>query len=236
MRSVLFGLLLALIAAVIALPLIPSGSEAANRPAAVPSCTPELVYPLLPGSLDVSGSGLATISSLLLTDRSGNAVTTDKATIEWQAGAVVKPSSAVGAQPVLSGSLSLVITTEAGHRITFDAKCMAGVGAYSFGPDSGVILYANGIAKGWPGSPAQKTFIHFEAFTEDGQIGVYVALIDGRDCNLNFDTRLVTTPELAYGPGSLSDIPSGIAYSETDCTARFGTPKPAEKAPGQAQD
>jgi hypothetical protein len=172
----------------------------------------------------------------LLTDRNGNPVTTGSATIEWQAEAIVEPSLAVGAKPVLSGSLSLTITTDAGHRITFDARCMAGVGAWSFGAGSGLILYANGIAKGWPGSPAQNTFIHFEAFTDNGQIGVYVALIDGRDCNLNFDTLLVTTPEDAHGPGSLSDMPSGIAYSETDCTARFGAPKPAEKAPGQAQD
>jgi hypothetical protein len=140
----------------------------------------------------------------------------------------------VGGRPRLGGGVEVGVATSSGIEIAFEATCMAGVGAYS----SGIILYGNGTTRGWPGSPARNSFIHFEAWDQGGgQAGVYVALIDGRDCNLNFASLLVAgAVEEAVGPGSLNGLPARFAYSETDCYARFGSPKPPARAPGRLRD
>jgi hypothetical protein len=207
--------------------------EAAGQPG-VPSCTPELVYVAEPGTVTASGSGVAFVPSLDLTDKDGNPLATGGAAIEWLAESVVESPADVGAKPILGGQLKLVITTEEGHRITFDATCIAGSGALSEDGFQVMFVFATGIAKGWPGIPAQNVMTFFQAFTfGDGDVYVFVQMFNGRDCSLNFETRLTTHNDFFPGPGSLSVSPEGLFYGETDCTARRGDPKPPEKAPGQ---
>jgi hypothetical protein len=208
-----------------------SRSEA--RGDSVPSCTPELVYVAVPGTVSASGSGLVVVPSLDLTDKDGEPVVTGEATIEWQAQNTLEQPAEVGARPILGGNLTLLITTAEGHRITFDATCIAGSGAVSDDGLQGMFVFATGLVKGWPGIPAQNAMVFFQAFSAvDGIVVISVEIYEGRDCSLNFETHL-TTEGFFPGSGSLSASPPGISYSETDCAARHGAPKPAEKAPGQ---
>ena len=209
----------------------------ANGRAVVPSCTPELVYVVEPGTVSGFGSGIAVVPGLDFTDRNGDPVATGEATIEWQAESILDAPAGVGAKPILGGNLNLVITTEEGHRITFDATCITGSGAVSEGGLQAIFVFANGVAKGWPGSPAQNSVAFFQALTfGDGAVYAYVQIFDGRDCRLNFQTRLTTNGDFVPGAGTLSASPSGVSYAETDCSARRGDPKPAEEAPGQNKD
>jgi hypothetical protein len=183
-----------------------------------------------------SGSGIAVVPGLDLTDSNGDQVATGAATIEWQAESVLEAPADVGAKPILGGNLNLLITTEEGHQITFDATCITGSGALSEGEFQAIFVFANGVAKGWPGSPAQNSVAFFQAFTDgDGVVSVYVQIFDGRDCRLNFETRLTTNGLFLPGAGTLSASPSGVSYAETDCSAH-GDPKPAQKAPGRNKD
>lgn len=209
-----------------------SGAQADER-RSIPSCSPQLVYPAVAGNFDASGAGTAHAARFDVFNRSGALVSSSEATIDWIARAVVDDRGmSVGAAPQLGGDVSLRIETTTGSTITFDATCIAGAGAYDVGPFQGIIVYANGINTGWPGNPNGTSFVHFEAWNAGGGEAVaYVALVEGRDCMLNHDV-LAWTPDLALGQGGFTDLPAGFHYSETDCSARFGSPKPAAKAPG----
>jgi hypothetical protein len=206
-----------------------SPAGAGQGPASVPTCTPELVYVFDPGAVDVRGSGVGHAERITYTDADGTPRPDTDATVAWSVHAVVEePRRSVGVGPRLGGNLTLAITTGAGERLTFEATCMAGVGAYT----DGIIMYANGMTRGWPGSQARRTFVHFEAWRDGPDHGAYVALIDGQDCRLNFGSLLVTESPFAIGTGSFTGLKPGFAYSETDCSSRFGDPKPKSRAPG----
>jgi hypothetical protein len=199
-------------------------------PTSAPTCTPELVYALAPGNLDVSGGGVAKVRQLTIRS-AGTTVVEEAATITWQLRATVEMTGReVGTGPELGGGLTLDIRTSSGGHLTFETTCVAGAGAYA----TGVVFYANGKRTGWPGLADGHTFVHFEAWESNppGSTGVYVALVDGRDCALDFGSLVVTQDQQAKGDGSLSGLPQRFRYSETDCGAKFGDPKPAARAPG----
>jgi hypothetical protein len=135
----------------------------------------------------------------------------------------------VGAAPQIGGDLDLAITTGAGEQLTFTASCIAGSGATPIG----IVLYADGLTRGWPGGTAvRRSFVHFEAWTHGGHQYAYVALIDSTDCVLNFNKFVVTASPYAVGTGVFSGIPPHTVYAETDCARRFGDPFPRSVAPG----
>jgi hypothetical protein len=206
----------------------PVWSQAA--PTSAPTCTPELVYALVPGDVDVSGGGVAKVRQLTI--RSGGTTVVDEAaTISWQLRATVEATGReVGTGPALGGALTLDIRTKSGAHLTFETTCVAGAGAYA----TGVVFYANGMRTGWPGLADGHTFVHFEAWEANppGSTGVYVALVDGRDCALDFTSLVVTQDPDGKGDGGLTGLPQRFRYSETDCAAKFGDPKPAARAPG----
>lgn len=206
----------------------PGSSEPA--PTSAPTCTPELVYALAPGNVDVSGGGVAEVRRLTIRSE-GTTVVDEAATITWQLRATVESTGRdVGTGPVLGGGLTLAIRTESGANLQFSTTCVAGAGAWA----TGVIFYANGMRTGWPGLADGHTFVHFEAWESNppGTTGVYVALVDGRDCALDFGSLVVTQDPHGKGDGRLTGLPQRFRYSETDCAARFGDPKPAARAPG----
>ena len=203
----------------------------AEGPATIPSCSPELVYAYAPGDVDVRGGGIGHTALFEVSDADGNLVSSSDATVEWTAHVLVDDHDmTVGAKPRLGGNLSLTVTTGDGVVLEFDATCMAGAGAYP----GGIILYANGVARGWPGNPNGTVFVHFESWVEGpGATGAYVALVEGRDCMLDFRAVAWTPADYATGPGAFEGFRPYFAYSETDCHARRGSPKPAAKAPGR---
>lgn len=206
----------------------PGSSEPA--PVSAPTCTPELVYALVPGNVDVSGGGAAQVDRLTIYS-AGLEVVDEPATISWQLRATVDSTGRdVGTGPVLGGGLTLAIRTESGASLQFATTCVAGAGAWA----TGVIFYGNGVRIGWPGLANGPTFVHFEAWHADafGPAGIYVALVDGRDCSLDFSSLAVTRPPHGVGDVSLAGLPTRVRYSETDCAAKFGDPKPAARAPG----
>jgi hypothetical protein len=207
-----------------------AGAEAAvQADGAVGSCTPELVYDAAPGSLDASGAGTGQVAVLRYTDANGSLRPATSATIAWSVRAIVDERAETGARPSIGGDLDLDIVTADGERLTFSATCVAGSGAAPIG----IVLYANGLTRGWAGgSTARKSFVHFEAWTEGGQEYAYVALIDGADCALNFGVQAVTRPPFAVGTGTFSGLPSQTVYAETNCARRFGDPFPRSLAPG----
>jgi hypothetical protein len=204
-----------------------AGPLPAERP--VGSCTPELVYQLFPGTIAAAGSGVGTVAALRYTDASGVARPDTTATIRWSARAIVTMPSGPGAAPQIGGGLDLEITTGAGEHLAFNATCIAGSGAI---PD-GLVVYANGLTRGWPGGTAvRRSFVHFEAWSDAGAAYAYVALIDGSDCELNFGVHVVTRSPYASGNGVFSGLPPRAVYAETNCARRFGNPFPRAVAPG----
>ncbi|HEU5144627.1 MAG TPA: hypothetical protein VFT81_05570 [Dermatophilaceae bacterium] len=199
-------------------------------PTTAPTCTPELVHALAPGDVDVSGGGVAHADRLTIRS-AGRSVVDEPATITWQVQATVESTGRqVGTGPTLGGGLTLDIRTESGARLQYATTCVAGAGAWA----TGVIFYGNGMRMGWPGLANGPTFVHFEAWEADafGPAGVYVALVDGRDCSLDFASLAVTRAPHGLGDVSLTGLPTRPRYSETDCSALFGDPKPAARAPG----
>jgi hypothetical protein len=189
------------------------------------------VYRLVPGTVDVTGSGVGEVATLRYTDANGVLLPPTSATVEWSVRAVVNAPNEVGGRPRIGGNLDVVITTAAGERLSFTAGCVAGTGAYP----GGLVLYANGLTRGWPGSTSvRKSFVHFEAWTEDGVETAYVAILDGRDCALDSSVIAVTRSPYAVGTGTFAGFPTGFVYAETDCARRFGDPFPASLAPGRA--
>ena len=210
----------------------PGGALAASAdPAssgAVPACTPELVYSLRPGrEMDATSQGSGFAANVVYTDANGNPQATTTATVAWFARAIVgEPDRrATGVVPDIGGNLDLVIETAAGERLTFSATCIAA----AIGFPAGMLIYANGITRGWPGAAARRTLVHFEAYT-DGS--AYVALVDGVDCNLNFDALLVTRNPYISGSATFAGLPPNLVFAETDCPSRFGDPFPPTRAPG----
>lgn len=141
----------------------------------------------------------------------------------------MKAPNTAGGAPQIGGNLDLEIATGAGERLTFTTTCIAGAGAAPIG----LILYANGLTRGWTGSSTvRRTFVHFETWTERRKEYTYVALIDGTDCELNFGASVVTPSPYAVGTGFFDGLSSRFVYSETDCARRFGDPFPRFLAPG----
>jgi hypothetical protein len=199
----------------------------------VPACTPELVYSFRPGrEMDASSVGSGSASNLRYTDANGNPRPPTTADIDWSArGIVNEPDRSTGVHPNISGDLDLAISTAAGERLTFTATCIAAVVGNPFG----IVVYANGITRGWPGAQARRTLVHFEVFrgAGAGSAEAYVALIDGTDCRLDFDALLVTDEPYVSGTGTFTGLPSNFVFAETSCSNRFGQPFPALRAPGQ---
>lgn len=227
------GWLCVVLSALLALFAGAAAAQGAARPAlqakgAVGTCTPELVYELLPGSFDARAAGTATVASIRHTDANGNLLPNTRATIDWSVRAIVEPRRPIGAQPILGGNLELVITTASGERLKFTATCVAGSGAYDLGWIRGITVYANGLTEGWPGGTSmRRTFVHFETWTFGAATTTYIALIDGVDCNVDFSKLLVTLAPYGQGPASISGTPAGgDYYSETNCANRFGNPFP----------
>ena len=156
--------------------LVLAGAHPIQAERVVGSCTPELVHHVRPGTVDAAGSGVGTAAVLRYTDARGIARPDTSATVRWLARAIVEASRDRGAAPQIGGDLDLVITTADGELLTFTAACIAGSGAFPIG----VVLYANGLTRGWPVDTAvRRSFVHFEAWTYRGDEYAYVALIDG---------------------------------------------------------
>jgi len=206
----------------------PAGAraEAPEAERVVGSCTPELVYTFTPGEVDAAGAGTGVIDQLFLTDADGSHPRLTSGTLTWSARAIVRSPGSTGARPRIGGLLDLVITTAEGERIAYTATCVAGSGAHRFG----MVLYTNGLARGWPGTSAPvRSLVHFEGIT-DGT--TYVALVAGADCALDFSRLVVTDGDAAVGTNTFTGLPDRFRYSETDCARRFGDPFPATLAPG----
>ena len=203
--------------------------EKADR--VVPACTPELVYSFRPGrEMDATSVGSGSASNLQYTDADGNARPATSADVEWSArGVVEEPDRDTGVGPNIGGDLDLVITTAAGERLTFTATCIAAV----VGNPLGMVIYANGITRGWPGSEARRTLVHFEVFRVNGAAEAYVALVDGSDCRLDFGALVVTDDPYVAGTATFTGLPTNFVFTETSCSNRFGQPFPALRAPGQ---
>lgn len=92
----------------------------------------------------------------------------------------------------------------------------------------GLVVYANGIVTGWPGSEARRALVHFEAYTDNT---AYVALVDAWDCRLNHDAHVVTDDPYVSGTASFASLPARFTFAETSCEHRFGDPFPAARAP-----
>jgi hypothetical protein len=193
----------------------------------VRACTPALVYSFVPGrEMDATSAGSGFASNLGYTDADGNPQPTGSAFVEWTARAVVaEPDRDTGVVPVMAGSLDFALTTDSGEHLTFRATCIAAV----IGTPFGFGVWANGITRGWTGAEARRTFVHFESFGNEA----YVALVDGTDCRLNFDSLVVTDFPHIVGTASLTGLPANFVGAETSCSNRFGEPLPALRAPGQ---
>lgn len=196
----------------------------------VGACTPELVYSFRPGrEMDARTVGSGFAANLRYTDADGNLRPRTTAAVEWSARAVVdEPDRDAGVGPAIAGNLDVTIETADGERLTFMATCIAAV----IGNPFGVVVYANGITTGWPGSSARRSLVHFEAFTFNGETEAYVALVDGADCRLNFDTLVVTDEPFVSGTATFTGLPALFTFAETSCGNRFGNPFPALRAPG----
>jgi hypothetical protein len=222
------------VASALLLGAAPSASGAGRL---LPSCTPQLVYTFAPGNVDVAGFGESQAQFVDWTDARGNPRQPTAATITWDARAIATmPSKPVGATPRISGWLDFSISTAEGERITFEGSCIAGAGGFGPYPNEYIVLYANGIARGWPGAPAKRAFVHFEAWREGDVVHSYVALIEGKDCALNFDALVVTRFPWPEGTGDFTfsgDRDFRFIYSETNCARQYGNPVPATLAPGQ---
>ncbi len=202
----------AAIAVLVAAPVQAKGEHAVRDAG---SCTPKIVYAYAPGTLDATGTGAGEVAVLSYTDGGGIPQPDTTASVEWEARAIVSDPKHSGGPPRIGGNVELDITTVEGDHITYDAKCVVGAG--SFG--DGFIVYANGKAKGWPGDRgSRRSLVHFEAWSDGVHEYAYVALIDGADCALNFDVKLVTQEPWIVGSGALTGIPPGFALSETDCS------------------
>lgn len=230
MRTVPAASLIGFVALVIA--SIGWGAQANAAPPPgldVGSCTPELVHPVYPGVLDATGSGSATAAIIEYTDAHGVARPDTSGTVTWSAHAIVKPPQTTGAAPQIGGSLDLQIATAAGDRLTFNATCIAGSGAVPVG----MIVYANGLTGGWPGSTSvRRSFVHFEGWRDGGTDYTYAALIDSTDCKLNHDVFVFTPSPYPTGSNTFGGLPAHTVYAETECSRRFGDPYPRSLAPG----
>ena len=190
----------------------------------VRSCTPELVHSLRPGrEMDATSVGQGFAPNLEYTDADGNPRPATPVALEWSARAIIdEPARGTGVHPDIGGYLDLTIDTAAGEELMFEARCIAAAGGSPFG----LVVYANGIVTGWPGSEARRALVHFESYT-DGS--AYIALVDGWDCALNHDARVVTDEPYVSGTKLLSGLPAQFAFAETDCGHRFGDPFPASR-------
>ncbi len=208
-----------------------------------PSCDPRiLVQRYGSGETEMSGAGAGFASLIRLTDTTGASLPDTTGTISWSYRASIRETTG---NPQVShdigGYLTLDIATEAGQRMRFRSHCIAGAGTFqlpSSFADGYTLLYANGVATGWPVAPtspsqgvgARRAFAHFEAMQyPDGTLEIYVALVEGQDCALNHDVVLWTPyPPPVYGSGSHS-APNRTSYVETDCALLGG---PGRSLPG----
>lgn len=205
--------------------------------AMLPSCDPRILHsPFGSGPTQASGAGVAAAPVIRLTDTDGAPLPNSSGSISWSFAAEVRDSPE---RPRFShdigGYLNLDITTTAGHQISFRAHCIAGAGTFRVPPslstDGYTLLYANGTVSGWPppeGSPrqgagARRAFVHFEAIRLlNGQVEIYIAVVDGEDCALNFNTLIVTEPpDFPVGGGSYSAT-NRTSYTETNCALLGG--------------
>jgi hypothetical protein len=213
---------------------VPQGATAQSpAPGAdrlLPACTPELAYSFRPGrEMDARTVGSGFAANLRYTDADGNPRPLTSANVGWSARAVVEEADrTTGVQPTMRGNLDVTIATADGEQLTFTGTCIAAV----IGNPVGVVVYANGITRGWPGSSARRTLVHFEAFTFNGATEAYVALVDGVDCKLNFDALVVTDEPFVSGSATFTGLPALFTFTETSCVNRFGSPFPALRAPG----
>lgn len=224
MRVVLFATLVSLASLVLApLGLLPgTDASVALARGRGRSCTPQIVHSVYPGTVDAAAFGTGTAAVLHYTDIHGVALPDTSATVRWSARATVDMPRKSSDKPIIGGDVDLAIVTAAGEHLAFTATCIAGAGAYS----TGIVVYANGLTRGWPGSRAvNRSFVHFEAWTDSGVDYAYVAIIDGADCKLNFDVEVVTAdPTYVVGTGHYAGLPDNVVFSETDCSQRPSNP------------
>jgi hypothetical protein len=208
-----------------------------------PSCDPRiLVQRYGSGETEMSGSGEGFATLIVLSDTTGASLPDTTGTISWSYRAYVRE---VTGKPRVShdigGYLTLDIATAAGQRISFRSHCIAGAGTFqlpSSFADGYSLLYANGVATGWPtpltspsqGIGARLAFVHFEAMQHpDGTLEIYVALVEGQDCALNHDVLVWTPyPPPVLGSGAHSAL-NRTSYVETDCALLGG---PGRSLPG----